>query len=560
MKGNLALLELVEQHGFDVAFAMLGGSNAPWIGAGVARGSLRLVKTRHEDAAIAAAAGYARSTARPALASVTRGPGLTNAVTALIDAVKGHSPVLVITGEAHADRLPSQDIDQRAIVEAAGAGFHVVDRPEELAGAFSGAMGELRRTATPQVLAFHSALFSQDIPLDERAVQDAGDGDEAVVVPDAEIEALVELIAASRHPLLLAGGGAHFAGCRDDLVALAEASGARLATTLRALNLFAGHPADLGLCGGWAPPPAREQLELADLVVAVGASLNDFTTDGGRVFPRASVVQLDSGAGRADSVLRADVAIRADAREVVPRLLSAWRASGYGSGAREWRQVPPRSASIEAVLAPDLGGAADRGIDPRALYARLDEVLPENRVIVTDVGRFLGTLPIMVSSAGAESWHVGNAYSAVGLGLGTALGAAAAFSDRPVVLVVGDGGFMMSSHDLDAVRLNGLSLVVVIVDDELYGSDVKYLSQHDLPVDILRQDLPDVKGLAAAFGGVGRVIRSLDELDAVDWQARGLTLVDVRVDPQVNVRGVMAAWAGDADSRVAFDAGIVSPS
>ena len=124
-------------------------------------------------------------------------------------------------------------------------------------------------------------------------------------------------------------------------------------------------------------------------------------------------------------------------------------------------------------------------------------------------------------------------YGSIGLGLGAAIGAAAAHPGRPVVLFCGDGGFMMASHDLDAVGLNGLDVAVVIMNDEMFGSEVRYLAKYGLPIDTIRQPLPDIVRLAEAFGGSGTVVRTEAELAAVKLTHQGLELVDVRLDPQV---------------------------
>lgn len=542
MKGYEALAELARRAGFRAVFSMLGGSNVPWIAHGVSRGSLRLVKTRHEDAAVSGAVGYARSTGRPALCSVTRGPGLTNSISALVAAVKSHVPILLVTGESPTTKLPSQNVDQAGLAHVIGAGLHHVDTAGELERTFSVALGRMRTSSGPQVLSVDSEVFGQLVDLGDETSPEAI---RCQPVDADEVTEAFRLLRGADHPILLAGAGAVFSCCRDQLVELAELSGARLATTLRALNLFAGHPGDLGLCGGWSPPAVRRELAAADLVVAVGASLNDYTTDRGTTFPGAAVVHCELDDEREYGLVRPDVVVRGDARIVLTALVDAWRAAGLPPAGAA-RATVTHAATRQAVLDVDLGHDPSRGLDPREVYARLDDLLPEDRVVVTDSGRFLGTLPSLVRSRDATSWLVGNSYSCVGLGLGAAIGACTAHPDRPVVLFTGDGGFIMSSHDLDAVRLNALDLTVIVLNDEQYGSDAKYLSLHGLDKAIISQSLPDVAALAGAFGGTGVVVRTLADLDDVDFRQPGLRILDVRIDPEVNVRTVLAGWAARA--------------
>jgi thiamine pyrophosphate-dependent acetolactate synthase large subunit-like protein len=202
------------------------------------------------------------------------------------------------------------------------------------------------------------------------------------------------------------------------------------------------------------------------------------------------------------------------------------------------------------VRSVELPHDAARGLDPREVYIGFDDLLPEDRVVVTDTGRFLGTLPSIIRAQDARSWLVGNSFQSVGQGLGIAVGAATAFPNRPVVLFTGDGGFTMSTHDLEAVGLNGLDLTIVIINDQQYGSEIHHLDRFGLPFDIVRQPIPDVSLLAESVGGTGTVVSTPEQLRAVQLRTgHGLRIIDVRVDPEVNVRAVPSAWAAAVESE-----------
>jgi thiamine pyrophosphate-dependent acetolactate synthase large subunit-like protein len=188
-----------------------------------------------------------------------------------------------------------------------------------------------------------------------------------------------------------------------------------------------------------------------------------------------------------------------------------------------------------SLLEKDLSHDPARGLDLRRVYAAFDRKLPKDRVVVTDAGRSLGTLPSLVNARDARSWLIGRGYASIGQGLGIAIGAAAANPDRLTVLFCGDGGFMMASHDLDAIRLNRLNVAIVIMNDQMYGSDARHLAKYGLPLDIISQPLPDIPMLAAAFGGQGFVIRAEEEIVELAIP-QGLTLIDVRIDPEVSAR------------------------
>ncbi|MWA04779.1 hypothetical protein F8568_031290 [Actinomadura sp. LD22] len=511
----------------DTVFSMLGGTNVPWIGAGVASGRLRLVPTRHEATCVSAAVGYARSTGGIGLCSVSRGPGFANAVNALIAAVRNHSPLIMVVGESPSpDSMTAQNVEQRKFTELIGAGFHHANTIAEFADALDAAVGAARWNGQPQVLSMADGVLDEDVadlPLVPTAGRSRGMPD------DAAVETAIDLLTQARTPLILAGQGAVHADSRDALVALAEATGARLATSLLAVRLFSGHPQDLGLSGGWSPVAARRALRECDLLLVFGASFNQFTYGHGKLYREPTVIQCDVNPDAIGETVPVDLPLIGDARVTAERLLAAWKARRPGE-----RTAPPsvpRDEIQASVLAVPLG--TGHGLDPREVYLALDRVLPTERLIVTDSGRSLPTLPSLVGTRTARDFLVGRGYGSVGLGLGTALGAAAARPDAHVVLICGDGGLMMSAQELDVVRLAGLRLTIVVMNDLQYGAEVKHLRKYGLPDTIARQTPPDLVRLAEAFDGVGSVVRTEADLASLELCQNGLQIVDVRIDPEV---------------------------
>lgn len=540
MRGFEAVPELLRQAGVDTVFGLLGGSNAPWVAQGVQSGSLHFVRTRHEETCVTAAAGYARATGGLGICTTTKGPGFTNSINALIAATRGHAPILLITGEGKLTKAKalgsSQEVDQEGLSAIVGCGYHSVSDLKDLESTFWDAVRGALHTGRPQVLCLADRWFEEEIVLSSEAAQSVRPD----LAPDEEsVGAVVEALSKAEHPLILAGWGAVMSGAHDKLVELAELSGARLANTLRANRFFSGHDRDLGLCGSWSPPAIRELIGQSDLVLSFGASLSKHTTEAGGIFGAANIVQCEVDedakfqASSPEFFLYADAAIAAD------RLVGAWNAAGFGTKPAP-SAAPTRQQVAEAILAIDLNHDPARGIDPRAAYVKLDAVVPKERIVVTDNGRFVATSPSLIDADGATSWLIGNAYGSVGLGLGAAIGAAAAHPDKPVLLISGDGGFAMAAQELDAIRQAGINnITVAIINDELYGSDMKYLKRFGLPGDVLYQPLPDLTALAAVYGGTGHLITDLGQLDSIDLATPGPTLLDIRVDPEVNVRAAI---------------------
>lgn len=531
MRGFEAIPELLHRAHTEVVFSMLGGTNVPWVAQGVVSGMFKLVKTRHEETSVNAAAGYARATTELGVCTVTRGPGFANSVNGLIAAQKCHIPVLMIVGESPATKQRTeQNIDQGGLSAAIGAGFHHVLGPGDLEGAFWNAVKAAHWNGCPQVLSIADGMLDAEIPLSDEPAP--------VVRPESapdqdSINAAVDALAGAQRPLIIAGQGSVLAGCRPELEELAGLIGARVANTLRANRFFAGHPHDLGLCGSWSPAPALEAIQESDVVVAMGASLSYHTTAEGTAFQGATVIHNEINIDRPCLASSLELALIGDARQTAIALIEEWRRRGLAARAVQG-SIPSLDKRRSAVLQLDLGNDPTRGLDLRDVYSRFDEILPEDRIVVTDSGRSLGTLPILVDARDTYSWLVGRAYGSVGHGLGIGIGAAVAYPDRPVVVFCGDGAFMMASHDVDAVRINDLSLTVVIMNDQAYGAEFKYLNRFGLPRDVVCQDLPDIPTLARAFGGVGMVVRDKEDLASLELPTRGLTLVDVRLDPEVS--------------------------
>lgn len=537
LPGYKAVPELLRRAGVTSVFGLLGGVNAPWVGQGVASGAFNFVKTRHEETAVTAAAGYARATGGLGGCTTTKGPGFTNSVNALIAATHGHVPILHITGEGKASKAKpygsSQEVDQQGLAAIIGAGYFNVQQAGELEESFWNAVRAALHTGRPQILALADRWFDENVTLaaaaPSRLRPDAAPDEESVA-------AVVEELAIAKRPLILAGWGAVMSDCHSQLVELAELSGAMLANTLRANRFFSGHIHDLGLCGSWSPQPVREQINQCDLVLSFGASLSRHTTESSAIFGGAKLVQCEVDDLARFHASSPELFLLGDARISAEAILREWKRRAMPA-----RPAPPAAPSKkvirQSITRVDLGHDEKRGLDPRDVYLALDRLMPRNRVVTTDNGRFVATSPSLIDAQDAKCWLIGNAYGSVGLGLGASIGAATANPDRPVLLISGDGGFGMAMQELDAIRLGGLkNITIAVINDQLYGSDVKYLRRYGLPMDVLHEPLPDLVALAQVYGGTGYLIDRIEQLDAIDFTTPGFKILDCRVDPQVNVR------------------------
>ena len=512
------------EHRVGMIFGLVGEDTAALVTALSARG-VRYLGTRHESAAVAMADGYSWATGGLAVATVTRGPGLTNALTACRTAVAGRRRVLILTGDVPTDGSGPfyKNLDQRAVCESVGLAYRRAAGPEqvlpELEAAIAAALaGRPALYAVPADL-LHAAMPAPG-PIPGRPGGPAGAWPAPLAgqVPEpavSDLDRVADLLAASSRPLLLAGRGACDPASRAALLGLAELSGALVGTTLLAKGLFRGSPYDLGVVGGFGTDRAAPLLAEVDLVVSFGASLNPFTTARGKLFRDATVVRIDSdpeaasAAGRPWPAYPASEVVLADAPSFAAALLRRWR---DGPGDRPAR--PHRLEALAALSSPaaveDASSAA--GLDPVTIAAELDRCLPADRVVVLDSGRFMTAPGRFIEVLPPDGIRHSADGGSIGLGLGVALGAALGRPERCTVLFAGDGGTSMALADLETAARHRVPLVIVVLDDHAYGSEMGALARAGLRGDLARLPGIDFAAVARAVGIDALTVRTPGEL------------------------------------------------
>ena len=529
--------------GVQQVFTLLGSGNFVVTNALRDAGAV-VVSARHETAAVTMADAYARVTGAVGVVTVHQGPGLTNAVTGLAEAVKSRTPLLLLAADVAGAAVRSNfRIDQAGLVTAVGAGVERLHGPQS---AVADAVRAYRRAVVerrPVVLL---------MPLDVQAAECA-----ASTVPPltavrpvrpavGAVQRLADAIEKASRPVVLAGRGAVLSGAGELLEELADVTGALLATSAVAAGLFAGNPWEVGISGGFASPVGAELLVDADLVLAFGASLTMWTTRGGRLLGAgATVAQIDVDAQALGAHHPVDLAVLGDVSATARDLLTELASRGHAPA--HWRAEPLR-LRIAAGRWSDLSyvdaGTDDR-IDPRTLSRLLDDLLPEQRTLVVDSGHFMGWAPMYLRVPRDSGFVFTQGFQSVGLGLATAVGAAIARPDRFTVAAVGDGGLLMSLGELETIARLGLRLLVVVYDDGAYGAEVHHFGPDGHPVDLVQFPEVDLAAVARGAGLEAVVVRRAADLRAVSaWLAAGARvplLVHALVVPTV-----VAEWLEDA--------------
>ncbi len=518
--------------GLDTAFGVLGSGNFVATEAFVAAGGT-FHAARHEAGATSMADGFARVTGRPALVSVHQGPGLTNAVTAIGEAAKARVPMVVFAGDTAPGALRSNfRIDQHALVESVGAVAARLYGAESAAADTARAIARARDERRPVVLM--APVDLQEELVEGAAVPTPAPAPSPTTAPPATIAEVADLLVDARRPLVIAGRGAVVADAGEAIGELGERARAMLATTAMAKGLLAGHPHLVGISGGFSTPPAADLIASADLVVAVGASLTPWTTREGSLLAAAEkLVRIDVEADAAVGE-GVDLVVLGDAAEVTAALCAELARRGHERRADPEIEAAAGRCAWRLQTFEESSGSGR--IDPRSFSLALEEVLPADRTMVVDSGHFLGWPAMYLEPPDARSWVFVNAFQAVGLGLGAAIGAAVARPDRPTVLAIGDGGLQMSLPELDTVARLRLPLLIVVYDDAAYGAEVHPFGAAGRDVSLVRFPEVEFAALGRAAGLAAVEVRQRADLEPVaTWAAApiGPLLVDAKVDPSV---------------------------
>ncbi len=509
-------------HHIDHVFGVMGNGNAYFLDALERSTDVGFTAVRHEAGGVVAADAHYRAGGGLAAATATYGAGFTNTLTALAEAVQAHVPLVLVVGDEPTSGRRPWGVDQIALASAVGARTYTVGRTDAAATTII-AIEHALTYRVPTVLA---------IPYDVASLEtDAALG--AGPVPETPLPRLPEpvaslgpfaahairdaaaALAAAKRPFLLAGRGAWLADAGEALGALADAAGALTASTALGRGIFPRPEFDLGVTGGFGAESAMQLVAQADVVVVFGASLNQFTMRFGDLFaPGTRVFQVDLAPSathpHVGGYIRGDAALVA--RAIADKLAS------MGAEPSVWRE----SVDVAGARAYDPGDAlaADGRLDPRSAAARIGELLPRDRVVVSDGGHFIGWANMYWPVASPDRMMmVGTAFQSIGLGFASVPGAARARPASTIVLSTGDGGGLMALADLEsAVRVAAGRGLAVVWNDAAYGAEVNLYGLKGLAEAPMLIPQVDFAGLARGFGAEGVVVRTLDDLERLaEW-------------------------------------------
>ncbi|ERK83174.1 acetolactate synthase [Bacillus amyloliquefaciens UASWS BA1] len=548
MNGALMLIESLKKENVEMIFGYPGGAVLP-IYDKLYQSGLVHILPRHEQGAIHAAEGYARVSGKPGVVIATSGPGATNLVTGLADAMIDSLPLVVFTGQVATSVIGSdafQEADILGITMPITKHSYQVRRPEDL----------------PRVIkeAFHIATTGRpgpvliDIPKDVAAFEGEFRYDHEINLPGyqpvkepnyLQIRKLVEAVSSAKKPVILAGAGVLHGKASEDLKNYAEQQQIPVAHTLLGLGGFpADHPLFLGMAGMHGTYTANMALYHCDLLISIGARFDDRVTGNLKHFAKsAKVAHIDIDPAEIGKIIETQIPVVGDSKIVLQELL---KQNGKQGLTEEWKQQLSEWKEEYPLWYTD---DREEGLKPQKLIEYIHQFTNGEAIVATDVGQHQMWAAQFYPFRKADKWVTSGGLGTMGFGLPAAIGAQLADRNATVVAILGDGGFQMTLQELDVIRQLNLPVKVVILNNECLGmvrqwQEIFYEERYS---ESKFSAQPDFVKLSEAYGIKG--VRISSEEEAEEELKKALSskepaVIDVRVAKSEKVFPMIAPGKG----------------
>jgi acetolactate synthase-1/2/3 large subunit len=549
MRAVDAIMECLKAEGVDVVFGLPGGANLPTYDAFVDAG-IRHVLVRHEAGGGHAAEGYAKATGKVGVAFATSGPGATNVVTPIVDAMMDSVPTVFITGQVRTDLIGTdgfQETDTLGITMPVVKHSYQIRSPLEIPRAIHEAF-HIARSGRPGPVVVD---IPQDLSRADIAYEPVTDLHLPGYQPTIEgntkqIRQAAKAMASARRPVIYAGGGIINANASKELVEFATSDRFPVTCTLMGLGGFpAPHPQWLGMLGMHGTRTANYAMDEADLICAIGARFDDRITGKLSEFaPHAKFIHIDVDPAEISKTIPAHIPIVGDCRNVLQKLIKEYRALEGVSPDRLndwWAKI----AGWQEKHPLRYDDSTDSEIKPQYMVKALYEATGGDAIVTSDVGQHQMWAAQYYHFAKPRRWINSGGLGTMGFGLPAALGAAVGCPDQTVVCIAGDGSIQMNIQELATCSEDKIPVKVFIMNNGYLGMvrqwqelfwDKRY-SHVDMG------SFPDFVKLAEAYGATG--MRFTDKATLVDDMKAALAtpgpvVCDVRVTREENTYPMIA--------------------
>ena len=532
MNGGHLLVEGLVSHGVNTAFAVPGESYLEVLDALYEKSDqIRLVGCRQEGGAAYMAEAYGRLTGQPGICFVTRGPGATNASIGIHTAAQGSTPLILFIGQVPTSHLgfeAFQEMDYTAFFGGIAKWVTEITHPDQI----------------PEVInkAFRIATSDRPGPVVIALPEDVlGEETEKTIIPfeltkdhsisEQEVQEIMTILEEAKKPVLLAGGGGWTTIGRENLCRFAEKQNLPVVVGFRRQDLMDNNSSCYaGEAGVAMPPPVRQTLDEADVILAVGVRFGEMTTNAYTLFQNQSqkILHVHASEAEFDKVVKADLHIRSNPNLAVAALLEM---PSIADSKEQWREET-RNRFLSTHKVP----TAITGVDMAAATAYLQEVLPEDVIITNGAGNF-SVWPNKFFLYGSSARLLAPQNGTMGYGVPAAISAKVAAPERVVVCFAGDGDFQMNMQELGSAAQEEAQPIVLIVNNSMYGT-IRMHQERRYPERVVGTDIknPDFVSIARAYGFYSEQVTSIEEFKAAFDNAldsKTGAVLDLIVDPEM---------------------------
>lgn len=511
------------------------------------REKLHHILVRHEQAAVHAAEGYARSSGKVGVCVATAGPGATNFVTGIADAMMDSTPIVCITAQVQKEGLGAatfQEADIISITLPITKWNYEVTNADEIGPVIAKAF-RIAQSGRPGPVVVSITKNAQTEMTDFTYVSEKANY-KAPGCDDIKLDILVDWINKSRKPLVVAGHGVTLAGAEDALDAFVTKAGLPVATTLMGLSCVrSDHPNYVGCVGMHGSHAPNRMTQQADLIIAVGMRFSDRVTGNPKGYaPKARIVHIEIDPVEIGKVVRVDLPINGDAKEVLEALL-AKNLTCVPRG--DWWTMAREVAAKEASRLTATQLSDNKGLNMAMVVQRISMLAGNDKIVVADVGQNQMFASRFSYFANKRSWIASGGLGTMGYGLPAAVGAKVANPEKEVIVFMGDGGFQMNMQELGTIKQNNIGVKMVIMNNSWLGMVRQWQELfYDKRYSFTYLENPDFQKIAQAYDIPSAKVSNLEELDeAIErmLQTEGAFLLEANVLSGENVFPMIPAGA-----------------